>query len=126
MKTGSLVNHLAISSKDEFAMPEVGTGVTAYYWSDRSAGTVTAIIDVEKKIIEVKGDKAIRIDNNGTSESQEYRFELDPDSTPMYFRWDAKKSKWRLIDKNDKGRWVLRGEMNIKIGHRSHYYDFSF
>lgn len=123
---GSLINHLAANSKHKFEMPKVGDGVTFYSWSDRHAGTVVKIVDEKKMIIAITNDKTTRIDKNGMSESQEYKYETQWEGTPRYFKWDVKKSQWRRVEQNEKGRWVLGSQQTISIGSRMAYHDFSF
>ncbi|HAM16020.1 MAG TPA: hypothetical protein DCP91_09235 [Eggerthellaceae bacterium] len=55
---------------------EVGMGATEMMYSDRHAYTVQKIVS-DKRII-VTRDKAVRIDNNGASDIQEYEFESTP------------------------------------------------
>jgi hypothetical protein len=126
MQVGSLINHLAVNSKHLFNMPVIGTGVTFYSWSDRSAGTVVEIFDLSKKIIEIKHDTAIRIDNNGMSDCQNYSYEMDINSRSVFYRWSDKKSQWQGVEKNDKGRWVLSHGQPISVGNRDAHYDYSF
>lgn len=108
-ETGSLVNHLF--SGPQPIVPEVGMGCTMLSWTDRYAGT---IIKVTPCTITVQRDKTTRIDNNGLSELQEYRYERDPDGTTYIFR------------KTKKG-WRCSGHgMGLLIGERREYYDHSF
>ena len=55
---------------------EVGTGVTEMGYSDRHAYEVVEVID-EKHLL-VRRCKATRTDNNGMSDSQSYKYELEP------------------------------------------------
>jgi hypothetical protein len=126
MQVGSLINHLAVNSKHLFNMPVIGTGVTFYSWSDRSAGTVVGIFDLSKKIIEIKHDTATRIDNNGMSDCQNYSYEMDINSRSVFYRWSSKKSQWQGVEKNEKGRWVLSRGQSISVGNRDAHYDYSF
>lgn len=54
---------------------EPGDGVTINLYTDAHAGTV---IKRTPKMIVVRRDKAIRVDNNGMSSKQEYIYEPDP------------------------------------------------
>ncbi len=55
---------------------KVGTGVTEMCYSDRHAYEVVEVID-EKHLL-IRRCKATRIDNNGMSDSQSYRYEVEP------------------------------------------------
>lgn len=92
---------------------KVGDGVTIYLWSDSHAATV---IKRTKYSITVQQDKAIRTDNNGVSESQEYRYERNPRGEVTTYRWS-----------NKYGCFCNSGDQSIKIGNGRHeYYDYSF
>ncbi len=106
-ETGSLVNHIMA---DNAVVPEVGMGVTVLCWTDRHAGTIT---HVTPKTITVQRDKAIRVDKNGMSENQEWRFEPDPLGSMGIFRLT-------------KRGWRNAGGNGLAIGERDEYYDFSF
>jgi len=112
-QTGSLINHLYSRSKD--ITPEVGMGATLCGWSDRHACTIVWVSKSGKKI-GVQGDKAIRVDNLGMSDSQNYEYERQPDSHISYF----------TLRKN--GMWKQVGSSYgcLKIGVRDEYYDYSF
>jgi hypothetical protein len=98
--------------------PEVGMGATICYWSDRHAAT---IIRVEKngKVIVVQEDIATRTDKNGMSESQEYKYEANPNGSIHAFSI-RKDGSYRLV--GSKGRTGNR----LSIGFRNQFYDFSF
>lgn len=92
---------------------KVGDGVTIYLWSDSHAATV---IKRTKYSITVQQDKAIRTDNNGISEHQEYRYERNPRGEITTYRWS-----------NKYGCFCNSGDQSIKIGNgRYEYYDYSF
>src|ERR1700734_2303534 len=71
-ETGSLVNHMMSLSK--LMTPEIGMGATILCWTDRHAATIT---HVTPKTITVARDIATRVDSNGMSECQKYRYEPD-------------------------------------------------
>lgn len=106
MSTGGLMNLLM--DGDEI-IPNVGDGATVLLWTDRQAGTV---ISVTPKEIVVQEDFAIRTDKNGPSDSQEYRYERDPDGIKHVFRMT-------------KNGWKSNG-MGVRFGVRNHYYDYGF
>lgn len=109
--TGSLTNWM-MSGKQNIE-PEIGMGVTELCWTDRHSYT---IIDMTKtkKTITIQRDRAIRIDKNGMSENQEYRYERDENGSICKAR------------KNKYGVWKIIGGSRITLGKREEYYDFSF
>jgi hypothetical protein len=113
---GSLINHISGTPQD--MIPEVGMGATVLLWTDREPATVVSVSKSGKSLI-VKGDHAERVDDNGMSEQQEYKFSPNPDAIGVEF----------TLRKN--GQWVRKGEpmkggQRIILGKRSKYYDFSF
>ena len=119
MQTGSMINSIYGASRSP--TPEVGMGVTVLYWTDRGAATVNEVVN--EKTIRVVGDKSIRIDSNGMSDAQNYRYERGerygiPGAGVVY-----------TLRKN--GRWVRRGDtmnggQSIALGYRDTYHDYSF
>lgn len=71
---GSLNNRLD-ENKKYCKEIEVGTYATKYYYTDREAYEVVEVID--QNHIKIRRLNAIRIDNNGMSDCQDYRFESD-------------------------------------------------
>lgn len=71
---GSLDNRLTEGMT--YGKIEVGTGVTEMCYSDRHAYEVVEVID-EKHLL-IRRCKATRIDGGGMSESQSYKYELEP------------------------------------------------
>lgn len=113
--TNSLVNNIMAHSKQ--TIPSVGMGCTQLCWSDRHAFTIVEIIS--PKEIKVQADTAVRVDKNGMSESQDYRFEPNPNG------------RTEIVTLRKNGRWVTQGSaMNNGtswfIGDREEYYDYSF
>ena len=113
-----------IGFKEEYECQEikVGDGVTMAYYSDRHAATIIDIAD-NGAWIKVQQDKAIRIDNNGMSDDQEYRFERDPNGSIYTFK-RTRKYKNMYTD-NGVSKW---GDYGIKLwfGGRYEYYDYLF
>jgi hypothetical protein len=91
--------------------PLVGMGCTLLFWTDRHAGTVIAVSPSGHKVT-VREDKAIRTDSNGMSESQNYRFEPDPDGRvhTLYRQGDGRYGK----------------SPRLVLGVRGAYHDYSF
>lgn len=114
-KTGSLINHLM--SGPARTIPTVGMGATILHWTDRTACTIIAVNAKGTRIM-VQQDKAIRVDNYGMSDSQDYRYEADRDGCSFEFSL------------RDNGRWVRvgdsKGGSTLSIGHRDQYHDYSF
>lgn len=108
---GNLWNRLMEGCETE--EPYVGMGATELCYSDRHAYTVVAI--KSKCRILVKRDNAIRVDDNGMSDCQKYRYEPNPDAYPV-----------ELI-KTKKGWKILGNKYSaFALGFRDEYYDYSF
>lgn len=117
MKHGSLHNVLAGSTTDE---PAIGMGATIIFYTDRRAATIVGITRYktgakagEVKAIEVREDKAIRLDDRGMSDAQSYKFEPNPDG------------RTRVFSRRKDGTF---GDSSVRlaIGYRDNYYDYSF
>jgi hypothetical protein len=126
-QTGSLTNHLYSRMIKGQPEPVVGMGATLLSWTDREAAT---IVEVSKTkggawLITVQEDDAKRIDKNGLSESQDYKYTPNPAAPKRMFRFDEGKG-WREVRANGKGRLVLTGGAGLRIGERDKYHDFSF
>ena len=78
--------------------PVVGDGVTIHGWSDRTPGTIIQVSASGHRIV-VQEDNAIRLDNNGMSESQEYRYERDPNG-PIHIVTRRKNGSYRVAGGN--------------------------
>lgn len=89
---------------------KVGDGATLCLYTDREAYT---IIKRTAKTITIQRDKAIRTDDNGMSDCQDYRYERDYDGIIRTARWSEVK-----------GCFMYNG-MRIATG-RYEYYDYSF
>ena len=112
---GNLTNRIAETVQP--AIPVVGMGVTILMHSDRLPATVTNILS-EKRII-IQEDTAMRLDNNGQSENQEWAFSSDLNG------------RQHTVSLRKNGTWVIQGgSMHngtiISVGERDKYYDFSF
>lgn len=118
--SGSFINDVLSNMHDE---PVIGKGATLLCWSDRRACT---IIEWNGKIMTIQEDKVTRLDNNGASESQDYKYEKNPHGRLFYFRRDNK-GEWNQVRYNpDTKRWVKLRLNRVSIGVRNHYYDYSF
>ena len=129
-QTGSLINHIMSTAKAR--TPEIGEGATILCWSDRHAGTVTAVETAsggQVVIITVQEDIATRVDKNGMSDCQEYTYERDENGRTWNFRLDARMAspKWVEVYRSTTGRWNKIGAGNgLAIGHRDRHHDYSF
>lgn len=125
---GNLMNRIEESGRQP--EPYVGQGATILHFSDREAGTVIKVAAAKGNatVITVQTDKATRIDANGMSESQEYRYEGDPAGALTYFRIE-KDGRYAQVHWNPKTlRWnkARGGGHGLRLGHRNKYHDFSF
>ena len=109
---GSLVNALSVSA----SAPVVGMAATVLCWTDRHAATVVGV-GPSGKVCWVRECIARRIDTNGMSECQDYDYEENPAGRVTQFRLG--KRGWREAGSRGKGK-------ALALGHRSHYYDYSF
>jgi hypothetical protein len=123
MQTASLVNHIYSRMTINEPEPTVGMGVTMLLWSDRQAGTIVEV-NMKKRYIAVTEDNAIRVDNNGISESQEYQYTTDFNGYRNYYRKD-KKGQWRKCYYNENKRLVFCSG-GLVLGRREKYHDFTF
>lgn len=78
--TGSFENR-TMETQQPGVQPKAGDGATIVYYTDRHACTVVDV-SANGKLIAVREDRSLRMDSNGRSESQDYRFEPDPNA-PM-------------------------------------------
>ncbi len=108
-ETASVTNWMMAGVKNPQPVP--GMGATMLCWTDRHPGTV---ISVTSKTLRIQLDRAIRVDKNGMSECQEYRYEPDIRERVITFR--LTKRGWR-----EQG-----GGASLLLGTREKYHDFSF
>lgn len=110
-ETGSLTNW-ALGGTNGQPTPEVGMGVTVLHWTDRSAGTVSRVSQ-SGKTFWFRADRAMRVDSNGMSELQAYRYEPQPDAPEQAAR--------RTKD----GAWKSASGQ-VRVGERMAYRDYTF
>lgn len=117
--TGSFFNYLMANS---LSVPEVGKGATVLHWTDRSAYFVNSV-SADGKTVEIERANAVRVDDNGMSEAQDYKYERNPLAEPetIKFRY----GKWRRVYKELGGKTTY-APINIMFGSMREYYDFSF
>lgn len=98
---------------ESLSVPQIGDGVTRYFYTDRASYTVIAVVTPNK--IMVRRDKCVRTDDNGMSDSQQYRYEQDPSGEVLTIT-RRKGDKWMAKEKGSYFRVGLRGA----------YHDYSF
>lgn len=117
--TGSFFNYLMANS---MSVPEIGKGATILHWTDRAAYFVNSVSD-DGKTVEIERAKAVRVDNNGVGDAQDYRYERDPNAQPEIIKF--RYGKWRQVYKELGGKTTYT-PINIMFGSMCEYYDYSF
>lgn len=103
---------------------QVGTLCTVYLWSDRHAYEVVEVKD--QKHIKIRRLTATRIDNNGMSDWQDYKYESDetnPIKELQLFKSGWKEIKYSQWEENKR---IGSVKINISFGIADEYYDYSF
>ncbi len=95
-------------------IPQVGMGATICHWSDRTPATIIYVSNNGRKIT-LQEDNAVRLDNNGISELQEYTFNRNVNGK-LYHATLRKDGKYRIVG----------GKELISLDTRNKYYDYSF
>ena len=114
-KVMTLVNGRLIEVKKEVPVVHIGDGVTVSCGTDSSPYTV---IDVSKngKKIKIQADNAVRIDNNGMSESQEYEYTPNLNGYIEEVSFRPKDGSFRIVGTSS----------SVRFGFRRKYYDYCF
>lgn len=86
---GSVQNRIAERCKQP--EPVVGMGVTRCLYSDRDPYEIIEVKDAKHIVVRAMGYE--RIDNNGMSESQEYRYFSKPDGEVVHLT--LRNGRWR-------------------------------
>ena len=118
-ETSSLFNHLMSNNE---STPVAGQGATVLQWSDRHAYFVNSVSADGKEVV-IERAKAVRIDDHGMGDSQEYTYERDSQAQPEVIRFTY--GKWRRVYTNWEGKKET-SPINIIFGVMREYYDFSF
>ena len=93
---------------------DVGDGISLSPWTDIYPYTIIERKDTPKGFtLKIQRDRAIRTDNNGMSDCQDYRFERDPFGHTEIVKWSPKKG------------WFTCGCYKVMMG-RHKYHDYSF
>ena len=88
----------------------VGMGATEFGWSDRHAYEVTRVVD--QKHVFIRKVKATRIDENGMSDCQDYKYESDP--TAREIELVQRNGGWYEVNEITKELWINRANKMIK------------
>lgn len=112
-RTGSLINEL-MENASQSLQPEVGMGATLVSWSDRHAGTIASVSRTGHQILWQR-DRAIRMDERGMTDAQEYRYERDANAAFETF-----------TRRRDGTYRVKGGTSRLLLGVRDEHYDYSF
>lgn len=93
---------------------EVGDGISMSPWTDWCAYTVIERKDTPKGFtLTIQEDNAVRTDDRGMSDSQEYKFERDTNGRIATVKW------------NPRSQWFSANGYKVALG-RHAYYDYSF
>lgn len=101
----------------------IGDGVTLNYHSDEEPATIIEI-DPKGKWIKVQRDKAVRTDNNGMSDCQDYEFSRDENGRIQTF-YKTRRKDFTLF--TDTGKFTYNNYgiyLSLKV--RRKYFDYSF
>lgn len=127
--TNSVTNWLMSGTKGQ-PKPEVGMGATILAYTDRYAGTIIDVKEINGGWdIVIQEDKAKRTDSNGMSEMQTYEYSPDPKAPTYNYRFESAKPEkgWRPTYTKANGRvCFIQGGNGLRIGERRKYNDFSF
>lgn len=124
-QTGSLVNHvLSCASPIE---PQVNMGCTILSWSDRNPATIIETFEKGKyTYVTVQDDHAVRKDDLGMSECQDWEITRDENGCTRTFRRKKGETQFKGCKVNyATGRWVNSSGV-LRVGKREKFYDFSF
>ena len=101
----------------------VGSGVTLNYYSDETPATVIEI-DPKGKWVKVQEDRAIRIDNNGISDCQDYEYERNEKGRVHTF-YKTRRKDFTLFTNTGRGTYNQYG-IYLSLNVRRKYFDYSF
>lgn len=128
--TGSLVNHIYSRSTLGQPAPFVGMGCTLLGWTDRQAGTIVKVEELEAKdyqfVVHVTEDTATVVKGSCQDGSAVYEFKSNPDGHRTQFRSRRDNGKWERVALSSKGRWTKVDGYGLRIGARDHYHDPHF
>lgn len=119
-ETGSFFNHLMSGDTNK---PSVERGATVLLWSDRHAYFVNAVTKDGKECV-IERAKAVRSDENGMSDSQNYQYFREVYAEPIHLKF--RYGKWRRYYTNAYTGKMESQTMNITFNGMYEYYDYSF
>ena len=123
---GSVTNR--IEERMEGAKPEVGMGVTEYFWSDREAYEIIEVID--EKHFKMRKYDVKNVGSGYGDNSWELISNPDGYVYEMVFRYGKWYEKYQKIYYDENGNKHPDGygfrKKNIRIGVADYYYDFEF
>ena len=125
VQTGSLVNHVLSCAKPQ--EPELGMGCTILSWSDRNPATIIDIFTKGKyTYLTVQDDHAVRKDDLGMSDSQEWVISRNHRACTRTFRRKEGESQFKGCRQNVNTKRWLNCQGVLVVGRREKFYDFSF
>lgn len=119
MKLYGSVNNRFDEGKQYCEKLEVGTGMTEYMWSDRHAYEVSRVIDQEH--IFVRRMKAERIDNNGMSDAQDYKY---ISTNEKEIELVKRRGVWCKVFTYSKEMWMQKAEKNTSFKTKEVAYNY--
>lgn len=132
-QTGSLVNHMYSRATIGQPKPIVGMGVTILAWSDRYAGTIQKVNEINNSKlwsyeIEVTRDNAKVIAGSSHDGSADYEYISNENGAKYLFRFNSKTQSWVegfMSEETNRFKARKTGK-GIRIGEREEYRDPSF
>ena len=93
-------------------LPSIGDGCTIIYFSDRVPATVISIFG--NKTFLIQEDSYVRTDDNGSSESQDYKYSENKEGRT--YRVSIRKNGVCRISKQN---------TLVQVGYRQRFYDYT-
>lgn len=116
---GNLTNRL-MEDRDTTNNLEVGTKMTQFHWSDRTAWEVIAVQDQRHVTVRELDAKCI-----GGAYSNDWELTSNPKGRTMELA--MRKNKWYNIFRDKLTKKIYHWEkVNVSFGYADYYYDYSF
>lgn len=106
------------------SIEEGQTGATICVGSDRIPCTVIEALH-GGRVLRVREDLAVRTDDRGMSDSQDYEYHPNPEGAVRTFKVDSA-GIYRSAILSCYGRWKMEGSSQLLVGERQKFYDYSF
>ena len=116
---GNVINRL-MENHDSTKVIEVGTKMTQYHWSDRTAWEVIAVKDQKHVTVRELSAKCI-----GGAYSNEWELTSNPNSRTMELA-QRSNGKWYNIYRDRDNHIYHWEKINVSFGHADYYYDYEF